>query len=424
MVGPAAVRQKLTSKLSGQGADSAATALSYLATAGLGLVNLPILGYGLGADGRGELAAVVATTQLIGFMTTFGVPRAAVYFASEIQWRRIIMSSWTSVALFAIPFLLVLFPVYGWLLDGREEISRSWFYAYLAATLLVNPATTTIFWLRGMSRTVAFNLLNALPALLTSLGYVTLAVVGNLTLGNALASTFIAQVLARLIALAYGRSFPGRGFVMADTKRIHGYAWRAWFGSLSYLVTFRVDQFVLTGLVSSADLGHYAVAATAATLSLPLSRGISQTLLPHIRNATTNEERFLAIDKAVRWTRLASGAMLLLLAAVSPFLIPIIASDDFKPAVIPLLILLPGQFANDLATVYAAALDAFNRPEDASKAQILSAIVTIIGLAVLAPIYGIRGAAAVTSIAYLAYIVAILAFYRQAKNQVLVAEAV
>ncbi len=407
---------RVRSKLTGQGGDSAVTALSYLATAGLGIVNLPILGYGLGPAGRGELAAVVSVTQLIGFMTGFGMPRAAVYYALEERWRRIIMSSWTTVVLFALPFLGVLWPLYGWLLDGKLEVTRQWFYVYLVGTLLVNPATTTIFWLRGRNRTVAFNLLNSLPPLFTSIGYVGLAVAGALTLETALASTFVAQVLARLLALGYGRAFPGPGFDRAAYRTHMHYGLRAWFGSLSYLVTFRVDQFVLAGLVSSEDLGYYAVAATAATLSLPLSRGIGQTLLPHIRRAETDAERFAAVDRAVRWTRLASAAMLVLLAIVSPVLVPLLAGDAFAPAVTPLLVLLPGQFCNDVATVYASALDAFNRPEDASKAQLASAVITVGGLAVAAPVFGILGAAAVTSAAYAGYLAWILWAYRSMRR--------
>ena len=412
---PSTRRHPLLARLQGQRLDSAITSLSYLATAGLGFVNAPILAWGLGASGRGELAAVVATTQLIGFLTGFGMPRAAAYFAAEIRWRRIIMSSWVTVVVFTIPFLALLIPAYGWILDGKQAVTVRWFYPYLALTLLACPVTTTIFWLRGMNRTVAFNLLNALPAVLTSLGYVGLFVTGRLTLESALVSTFVAQVTANVIVLSYGRSFPGRGFDREAYRTQRHYGLRAWFGSLSYLVTFRLDQFVLAGLVAPDDLGVYAVSATGATLSLPISRGIGQTLLPHVRRATTDAARFEAVDRALRWVRLASGAAVVGLAALAPFAVPLLLPDSFAPAVLLLLILLPGQFANDVATVLASALDAFNRPEDASKAQVVSAVITVAGLAVFAPVFGVRGAAGVTTAAYVGYLLYIWAAYRRLK---------
>ncbi len=268
-----------------------------------------------------------------------------------------------------------------------------------------------------MSRTVAFNLLNALPAVLTSIGYVGLFIGGRLTLETALASTFVAQAIARVIVLTYGRSYPGRGFDKEAYKIQRHYGLRAWFGSLSYLVTFRVDQFVLAGLVASEELGIYAVAATGATLSLPISRGIGQTLLPHVKRAKTDEAKFAAVDRAVRWVRLASGAAVVGLAALAPFVVPFLFTDKFEPAVVPLLILLPGQFANDVATVLSSAMDSFNRPEEASKAQVVSAVITVAGLAVFAPIYGIRGAAAVTSAAYFGYLIYIWWVYRKLKAE-------
>ncbi len=408
---------RLQSRLQGQRLDSVITSLSYLATAGLGFVNGPILARALGTTGRGELAAVVATTQLIGFVTGFGMPRAAVFFATEIKWRKIIMSSWFTVLVFTLPFLALLIPAYQWVLDGKQDITVTWFYAYLALTVLAGPATTTIFWLRGMSRTIAFNLLNALPAVLTSIGYVGLFIAGRLTLETALVSTFVAQAIARVVVLSYGRSFPGRGFDKQAYKTQRHYGLRAWFGSLSYLVTFRVDQFVLAGIVESDQLGIYAVAATGATLSLPISRGIGQTLLPHVRRAKTDEARFAAIEKALRWVRLASGAAVVGLAALAPFVVPFLFTEEFAPAVIPLLILLPGQFANDVATVLASALDSFNRPEEASKAQVVSAVITVAGLAIFAPLFGIRGAAGVTTAAYLGYLLYISLAYRSLKAE-------
>ena len=59
--------------------------------------------------------------------------------------------------------------------------------------------------------------------------------------------------------------------------------------------------------------------------------------------------------------------------------------------------MLPGAFATDVTQVYTASLASFNRPEDSSKAQIIAAVATAIGLATLLPRYGINGAAITTS---------------------------
>ncbi len=409
---------RIRGQLGGQAADSAITSLSFLATAGLGFINAPILADALGAEGRGELAAVVAVTQLLGFMTRFGFPRAAAYFATVMPWRSLIMSAWAATALVALPVLIMLFPLYDWMLADKAEITVRWFYYYLALTVITNPANSAVFWLRGTGQTLRFNLYQALPAVLTSLGYLGLFAVGELNLRNALISTFSANAIAWGLTLINTKGLPGRGFNRDDFVRNANYGLRAWFGSLSYLVTFRIDQVVLTGLVSSAELGRYAVAATGATLSLPVSRGIGQTLLPHIRKASDDLTRIAAADRALRWVAAASVAILVPVALIANSVVPWIFGEDFAGAVLPLLLLLPGQWANDVATVYASALDSFNRPEDASKAQVVSAFVTMIGLAVAVPTWGIAGAAVVTSVAYFAYLVSVRRPYARIKAQI------
>ena len=66
----------------------------------------------------------------------------------------------------------------------------------------------------------------------------------------------------------------------------------------------------------------------------------------------------------------------------------------------PLLILIPGAWATNMTQVVTMALTSFNRPEDASKAQIASGIATVVGLATLLRPYGIIGAAITTTVSY------------------------
>ena len=112
-----------------------------------------------------------------------------------------------------------------------------------------------------------------------------------------------------------------------------------------------------------------------------------------------------------------------LIALTAQYFLPFLLTDAFEDSVRPLLILLPGAFATDVNQVYTTALSAFNRPEDASKAQVVSAFATATGLILLLPRYGIIGAAVTTSIAYWVALLVAIVYWKLLKARVRRGEA-
>ncbi len=54
-----------------------------LAVYALALITGPLLARTLGPAGRGDLAAVIVPTQVLGFILLFGLPHAAAYYATK-----------------------------------------------------------------------------------------------------------------------------------------------------------------------------------------------------------------------------------------------------------------------------------------------------------------------------------------------------
>jgi O-antigen/teichoic acid export membrane protein len=73
--------------------------------------------------------------------------------------------------------------------------------------------------------------------------------------------------------------------------------------------------------------------------------------------------------------------------------------------------------------VVSTALANFDRPENASKAQVASAATTVMGLALLLRPYGIEGAAITSSISYTVALLVALWFWRSLKRDVLAGRA-
>ena len=408
--------------------ESLFTSSAFLITNGLLFVNLFILSNGLGAEGRGMVAAAYGNTIVIGWAFQIGLPTAAGFFAKDLSHRRIAMSAWAMVAAGAIPVAIILIPFFAWQLGGEVfseggESLRNWYLAFIALQLFNGVFLSAMFWLRGIGSLVKYNLLLAIPQVLITLGYVVLWISGNLTVNSALASTFIMLAIGWVVGLTSSDSWPGRGFSREIFGQVRNYSLKAWAGNLSFFVSLRVDQLLLVSFVDSARLGVYAVAAAISTLSGPIARGFAQALLPFIRKAESDDERLARINTTIRQVAGLSFLVLGLMAATAWFIIPFVLGDDFADAVLPLLILLPGAWATDVTQVFTTSLTSFNRPGDASKAQVAAAVATAIGLITLLSPYGIIGAAITTTVSYWVGLVVHVFYWRRLVGQVQRGEA-
>ncbi len=381
------------------------TTVVFLVIAGLTFVNAVILTNGLGAAGRGAVAAAYGATIVFGWAFQFGLPAAAAYYAKDLDQRDIMNAAWRMCLVGAIPFAVLLTPFYLWQFNGVAfaeggQSLKFWYLAFVAIHIVQSPFQSVVFYLRGIGSTLLFNILLAAPQVGITLGYLALYVTGNLSVEAALTSTMIMMTLGWALAFTVSGSWPTAGLPSRHFAALRDYGLRSWVGSLSFIISLRVDQMLLVGFVDLSDLGIYAVSAALATLSSPVARAIAQALQPFIRHAATDEERIARINRSLRWTVAASLAVLGSLGLAASVFVPFVFGEEFSESVLPLLILLPGAFASDVNQVFATALLGFNQPEKASRAQVYSAIATVVGLLALLGPLGIIGAAITSSVAY------------------------
>ena len=86
-------------------------------------------------------------------------------------------------------------------------------------------------------------------------------------------------------------------------------------------VVARFDQLLMVRLVSPAELGLYAIAATAAMVTAPVAQGVSFALFPYIRNEVDARQRWRRSQVALRGVGLISVA-----STIVPFSWPSIFS--------------------------------------------------------------------------------------------------
>lgn len=393
------VRPSLRSRAStrGHGRDSLLGAGSNLAVYALSLLTGPLLARALGPAGRGDLAAVLTPTQLWVWLTAFGIPGATAYYATTRDRRELINSAWLVTLVVNVPLAVAVWVLAPHYLHGHDPVTVSWLRAIVSVGVFALPAFSALNHLNGSGRSVPFHVLRQLAPLGYALGVLVLAAAGALTLRSALAVSFATTVAGYGASLLVGRGLPSRRFQRATTAAQLRFGSRLAIGMSASLAVGRLDQLVMVRLVASAELGFYAVAATAASAGGALSQGLALALFPRIRQATSGRQRRRETRRAVRWVLIGSVSMAAAIALSAPFVVPALFGDGFRTAVPALWILLPGQVASDLTTVAGTALQARGEPGLATRAQLLAAALTIVAIVPAVHRFGIGGAAAVTS---------------------------
>ncbi len=257
---------------------------------------------------------------------------------------------------------------------------------------------------RAEAADLRWNVLRSIPTVITALLVGLLFLAGRLRLGSALAANAAGSVLLILLTLkstAPVAALRAGAFSRAVLGQVMAFATRASLGSAADLVTSRLDQLVLISLVPSAELGRYALAVTLASASTPLASSFSLAVFGRLLRGSDADAKRLA-RLTLRYTVASSFAVAVAVAVAARFLLPVVFGRDFEGALLPLIILLPGQVFLDAAGLQSARLTAAGRPAATSAASALGAAVTLALLAVLLPFLGIAGAAITSTFAALA----------------------
>lgn len=224
----------------------------------------------------------------------------------------------------------------------------------------------------------------------------------GLTVTSAAVIWTCGQLLGGLLYLgvAFRRVRPGRPDI-ALFRRTLSYGARAWIGSLSTFLNFRIDQVILGAISTNPALGIYAVAVNASEIELYLPQSVSNGLLPIIAGASKDEreDRTLRVFRLVMLITLIGTAVSFV---VGPFLVPRVFGAAFQPSVTPFLWLVAGGAGYVSMSIFSSALVASDKPGLSSVGPFASLVVGVALDFVLIPSYGATGAAIAATAAFFA----------------------
>jgi O-antigen/teichoic acid export membrane protein len=369
---------------------------TYLATV-FGIVTGPIIARVLGAEGRGEYAAVMIYSSTAMAILSLGMgftvnhsllilredPR--VVFGNILRFSGIIL----------IPSLLMAVAVLP-VVSEFTDVARIGAFVFIALTPLAVLQICLNSFLISEGALGPLTLVRVLPLFLNVVGVVTLALFGALTVASYLALTLVGSIGTLAFAVYAVRMRPMAGGRLGPQLR---FGLRAYPGSLAGVGNSQLDQLLVAPLLGARDLGYYAIAVTLANLPL----GVVQALSARSIRDIAKSDGTLDVDRASQNLRQALALALIAaagLAILVPVLVPVLYGHSFAPVVGLCFLLLPGTVAVTASTLAGPALTLAGRPGTASLAQLVALGVTVAGLAITLPILGVAGAAITTVIAY------------------------
>jgi O-antigen/teichoic acid export membrane protein len=169
------------------------------------------------------------------------------------------------------------------------------------------------------------------------------------------------------------------------------------------LVSYRAELFVLGRESGNVAVGIYSIALQAVESMWLIPAAIATAVTSEVVAASDDREATTLIARssvrALGFAALVAGAV----AAVSPFLIPAVFGHQFKGAVDPLELLLPGVFLYAPVTVLVVYFSVRRaEPWWSLAVSVVSMLVTVGVAVLLIPDHGARGAAIASSIGYAA----------------------
>jgi O-antigen/teichoic acid export membrane protein len=189
------------------------------------------------------------------------------------------------------------------------------------------------------------------------------------------------------------------------------------------LISYRAELFVLGHERDAFAVGVYSIAMQSVESMWLVPAAIATAVTAPVVAARSEGEAARLVARGAVRALLLAGGIAAAVGVAAPFLIPLLFGDDFKPAVRPLELLLPGVVLYAPVTVLVVYLSIRReQPRLSLLVSIVGLVVTFGGAVALVPGHGANGAALASSLGYVAGgVMAWLFFARLARRPTRVA---
>ncbi len=356
----------------------------------------------LGPSGRGELAICLLFGQLLVLGLGFGVEMGCAYYAGRepekigaVLGTQLVAIGVTTVFVIGAGVACMHLP-----LPFVEKVPASALACAIgfAVAQLLFVFMTVLFM--GLGRLTEYNLARIGNQAATFVFIVvacwitrsvTLAVVayviGSLLAGVALVACLVRSRLLSQITVSWRM-----------ISACYRYGIKYYFGKLATLVDVQIGVIVIAMVGNTEQVGFFAAALGLVSRLWILPETLNIVLLPRV--LTGQSALINLVIRSCRVTVLAVAVAACLLAILAKPIVAVLLSPAFLPAVVPLMVLLPGVVMGCVTKVLISYFNGTGRPEYTSITLLVGVVLNVTMVIVLLPRWGLLGAAAATSAAY------------------------
>jgi O-antigen/teichoic acid export membrane protein len=352
----------------------------------------------LGVEGRGELAEIMLWPGLLVEFGILALSDALIYRAAtraaepKILFATILwLGAALSIVLVAIGYAVLPAIMAGD--SGTVLMVASWYIGAFVPIYLLSLFVATMF--QGHLDIRAWNVVR----LLVGVGYLAFILVLWALHGTSVEKFAIASVAGMALSAFVGLIWLARkGWFglkpdPAIAKGLVSYGARAHLGEIVNSARQRVDQAAVSLLLTSHDMGLYAVALTVANGPMILVNTIGGIAFPKISAAPEPAEKLRIFGVYLRLAMALSAASAMSLAVLAEFLVPLIFGAGFYDSARICQIMLIGLPFFAAKLLFIQALNAFDKSLSIGWAEAIGLIGAVAALAAFLPTLGLIGAA-------------------------------
>ena len=352
-------------------------------------------------EGKGELTAVLLWYGLFSNVGNVGMPHAVIYYSGQYEdevgtaygtaaFIGLLQGSLVAVAGFiSIEYILHSYR------ENVISISQTFFL--LAPVFFVGGYSKRC--VQGMGHFLLWNIIRLSQPLIYCSSIVLLWIVGFVNVTNVLIGYIFSQIC--LLVLAGGYMFMRVRRLRVDRSLLRdylSYGSRNWLASMAGQANARLDQAIISTVLSAESLGLYRIATSATRPIQTISRGFSRVILSEVSRSEEGGHR-----RIKRYLSVAAG--LLLFAALVgvlalPYVLPFVFGAEYTSAIPSAQILCAASAVMGMKSILYNGIRGMGHPEYPLIGEVSSLAVTGGGLWLLLPWLGIEGAAIASLLAY------------------------
>ena len=380
------------------------TVATNVAMAGLGVVTGVLAARLLGPEGRGQLGAIQLWPSALATFAMLGLSEALVYFSAKNPQEagRYLGSAMFLALISTFPFMLIGYWLMPHVLSAQSPqiISAARWYLWLIPVYAL--VGMPYHPLRNLKDMAWWNVLRTLPGL-GWLGLLIWALLQARADPQYLASSHLVvlgfifvPVLLVVARRVQGPYWPRR----SDFAPMLRYGLPSATATLPQMLNLRLDQMLMAAFLPVQTLGLYVVAVAWSNAVHPILNAFGAVLFPRVASETDAQEQARVFSQGVRMSVLAAVAVAVPVLAATPWVLPFVFGEGFRPAIPAALVLIVAATISGLNQILQEGLRGLGHPKVVMWSEFAGLAVTALALWFLLQPFQILGAAIASLLGY------------------------